>query len=153
MNHTIDIRRATLADAEVIAEFNAALAAETEDKTLDRSTLAAGVRSVLEDSSKGTYFVACIDGSPVGQLMITYEWSDWRNGWFWWIQSVYVAAAHRRKGVFRALFDHVADQARSAADVIGLRLYMEEANHAARATYRSLGMKETTYRVLEKHPL
>jgi GNAT superfamily N-acetyltransferase len=147
------IRRAIAADAPVIVEFNQRLAQESEGKTLDPDRLAAGVRAGLADPRKALYFVAEDDGSVVGQMMITFEWSDWRNGWVWWIQSVYVRADARRRGVFRALYEHVAGLARADREVIGLRLYVERENHAAQQTYLRMGMEWTSYLVLERYPL
>ena len=143
------IRKARLSDCAVIAEFNARLAWETEQLHLDAPTGRRGVRALLRDATKGTYFVATIDDVIVGQLLITTEWSDWRNGNFWWIQSVYVAAAHRKSGVFRALFDHVRKLARSRRDVCGLRLYVEQNNVRAQSTYTKLGMDKTHYVIFE----
>jgi ribosomal protein S18 acetylase RimI-like enzyme len=147
------VRPATPADADTIIEFNRLLAQESESKTLDLNLLGPGVRAGLADPHKGRYFVAEDAGASAGQMGITYEWSDWRNGWFWWIQSVYVRSEHRRRGVFRALFDYVQAAAKSDPTVIGLRLYVERDNAAAQKTYRSLGMVETGYFVLEKYPL
>lgn len=147
------IRRATPADTAVVVEFNRRLAFESEDKILDLDLLHAGVAAVLADANKAWYFVAEERGQIVGQIMITFEWSDWRNGWIWWIQSVYVPAEHRRRGVFRSLYEHVASAARQDPHVIGLRLYVERENHNAQQTYLRLGMKETTYFVLERYPL
>jgi len=149
----LSIRRGLPADAAVIAEYNQRLARESEGKSLDGPTLAAGVAAVLADETRGTYYVAEEGGRVVGQLMITLEWSDWRNGWLWWIQSVYVHPDARRLGVFRALYDHAAAEARRRGDVAGLRLYVERDNAAARATYARLGMGETGYLVLERCPL
>jgi len=103
----LTLRDATREDEAIIAEFNSRLARETEHRSLNSAILLAGVRSLLSDPGKGRYFVAEHAGKVVGQLMITYEWSDWRNGWFWWIQSVYVDGSFRGKGVFKRLFDHV----------------------------------------------
>jgi ribosomal protein S18 acetylase RimI-like enzyme len=147
------VRAAALADAETVVDFNALLASETEGKTLDRTLLAPGVRAGLADPHKGRYFVALDQGRIVGQMAITYEWSDWRNGWFWWIQSVYVRPEYRRRGVFRALFEYVQSAAKNDSEVIGLRLYVERDNLAAQKTYRTLGMDDTGYFVLEKYPL
>jgi GNAT superfamily N-acetyltransferase len=147
------IRRATTTDAPVIVEFNRRLAQESEGKTLDAEVIAAGVRAGLADPRKALYFVAEAEGSVVGQMMITFEWSDWRNGWVWWIQSVYVRADFRRRGVFRALYEHVAGLARQDPEVIGLRLYVERDNHAAQQTYLRMGMQWTSYLVLERYPL
>ncbi len=145
----IIIRRGTIDDAATIAEFNAAMALETEALTLDRRTLDAGVRAALADEAKAVYFLAEVDGRVVGQLMITHEWSDWRNGPLWWIQSVYVQKDHRRRGVFRALYLHARDEAKRAG-AVGVRLYVEENNHVGQSTYRSLGMSMTHYRVMEE---
>jgi ribosomal protein S18 acetylase RimI-like enzyme len=147
------IRRATSQDSEVVVDFNRRLAEESEGKKLDQALLKAGVGQALADSNKALYFLAEDAGLVVGQIMITTEWSDWRNGWFWWIQSVYVRPESRRRGVFRALFEHVTQAARQDPSVIGLRLYVDEDNHAAQETYRRLGMTETGYFVLEKHPM
>lgn len=144
------IRRATPADAAVIAEFNARLAAETEGVTLAPATIAGGVASVLADPAKGHYFVAEDGGEVVGQLLITYEYSDWRDGWLWWIQSVYVRQDHRRQGVFRSLYEHVEARALADPTVAGIRLYVEHENHAAQQTYLRLGMHQTGYLVMEK---
>ncbi|HLF20039.1 MAG TPA: GNAT family N-acetyltransferase [Bacteroidota bacterium] len=145
----ITIRPATVNDASIIADFNALMAEETEGRLLDRNKLMEGVRSVLTDASKGVYYVAEIDGAVVGQLMITYEWSDWRSGNFWWIQSVYVRKEHRGKRIFRALFDHVMNMAKARKDVCGVRLYVEKHNRRAREAYEKLGMKKTAYRLYE----
>ena len=150
---TLTIRRAAPADAPTVIEFNRRLAEETEGKALDAAALAAGVAAGLADPAKAWYFVAEEDGVPLGQLMLTFEWSDWRNGWFWWIQSVYVRADARRRGVFRRLYDHVAALARRQPDVIGLRLYVEHGNGAAQQTYTHLGMTPAGYLVFEKYPL
>src|SRR5207302_786408 len=108
----LTVRRATPDDAPIIVEFNRRLAEESEGKTLDLNVLRAGVAAVLADPHKGPYFLAEADGVPVGQMQVTYEFSDWRNGWFWWIQSVYVRPESRRQGVFKALYHHVAETAK-----------------------------------------
>jgi GNAT superfamily N-acetyltransferase len=143
------IRVARPDDAPVIVEFNAAIARETEGRELDRALLGPGVAALLADPAKGRYFVAELDGAVVGQTMVTWEWSDWRNGTFWWIQSVYVAPAHRRQGVFGALYRHVYDAARGDPGVCGVRLYMEHHNERARRVYLALGMQASGYEVLE----
>jgi len=150
---TLSIRKATPADAATIVEFNRRLALETEDKVLDPEVLAAGVAAALADRHKAVYFVAVEDQYIVGQLSITLEWSDWRNGWLWWFQSVYVLPAARRRGVFKALYQHVHQTARADREVIGLRLYVEKDNHAAQQTYLRLGMEGTPYLLLQKYPL
>jgi GNAT superfamily N-acetyltransferase len=149
----VQIRAATIADADTIAEYNARLAWETETKALDRPTLAAGVRAVLADPTKGRYLLADHAGQVVGQLMVTFEWSDWRNGYFWWLQSVYVRSDARQAGVFRALFAALQAEAHAAGNVIGLRLYVEQHNHAAQLTYQRLGLTATEYQLFEQCPL
>ena len=145
----LTIRRGEPRDAAVIAEFNRRMAWETEHKALDPAVLARGVGRVFSDPARGFYLVAESAGAVVGQLMVTYEWSDWRDGWFWWVQSVYVREDHRRRGVFRALYEAVLAQARSAGDVTGVRLYVERDNTRAQATYRQLGMGDAGYLVWE----
>ena len=149
MSDAIHIRRATSADAEFIVESNIAMALETEEMALDEGVVRPGVAAVLADASLGFYLVAEIGGSPAGQLMVTYEWSDWRNGLFWWIQSVYVRPEFRRRGVYRALHSHVADEARVAGGVCGLRLYVEQDNTTAQQVYESLDMYRTRYQMYE----
>ncbi|HTU17286.1 MAG TPA: GNAT family N-acetyltransferase [Gemmataceae bacterium] len=150
---TLSIRRAVLADAAVVSEFNRLLAQESEGKTLDAAVLAAGVAAGLADPAKSVYFLAEEDGAAVGQIMYTMEWSDWRNGWFWWIQSVYVRAEARRRGIFRALYEHVHQAARADGQVIGLRLYVERGNQIAQETYQRMGMESAGYLVFERYPL
>jgi GNAT superfamily N-acetyltransferase len=138
---TVTIRDARLDDAETVVDFNCRLAWETEHKRLNPAVIGPGVAEALRRPEYAKYFIAESAGSEiVGQMMITYEWSDWRNGLFWWIQSVYVAESARRRGVFRALYKHVESLARNTPGVIGLRLYVEHENAAALATYRNLGM-------------
>lgn len=144
---SIRVRPARLDDAPFIVESNCRMALETEGLTLDPATVRPGVRAVLQEASKGLYFLAEADGLPVGQLMITYEWSDWRNGNIWWIQSVYVVPEFRRRGAFTALYRHVEDLSRRSG-ATGLRLYVEENNAAAQETYRRLGMRMAHYRVM-----
>lgn len=145
----VTIREAVPSDTAVVTDFNLRLAEETEDLRLDRGIVSAGVEALLRDRSKGFYFVAEESGQVVGQVMITYEWSDWRNGNIWWLQSVYVHPDFRRKGVFRALFAHVRRLAFSRPDVWGLRLYMHSGNRRARSAYEELGMLRTHYEVFE----
>ncbi len=146
---TATIRTATPADLETLACWAEAMALETEGKMLDPATLRAGIAAGLADPRKARYFVAERGGSPVGTLMLTTEWSDWRDGWWWWIQSVYVAPDARRHGVFRALYAHVEAEARATPGVCGLRLYVENDNARAQATYAALGMRDAHYRVFE----
>ena len=144
------VRSATAADIDVIVQFNAAMAVETEAKTLDPKVLRAGVAAVLAEARRGFYLIAEHAGEVAGCLMITYEWSDWRNGDWWWLQSVYVRPEHRRGGVFRALYAEVERLARARADVVGVRLYVERDNVHAQRTYQSLGMHEDAYRMYSK---
>jgi GNAT superfamily N-acetyltransferase len=144
------IREAALDDAGVIAQFNINLAWETEHLKLGPETVAAGVKRLIQNRPRGVYYVAEESGRVVGQLCLTYEWSDWRNGNFWWIQSVYVEAAARGRGVFTALFEHVQSLARADQEVCGLRLYMEQDNERARRAYLKLGLLQTHYQVFEK---
>ena len=135
----------------MIAAFNIRLAKETEDLALEPETICRGVEALFEDPSRGLYFVA---ESPetaevAGQIMITYEWSDWRNGNIWWIQSVYVKPEFRGRGVFGALFEHVQELARARPGVCTLRLYMDKHNERARKAYGKAGLRETNYQVFE----
>lgn len=147
------IRRATAADEDTIVAFNAAIAWETEHLKLDESVLRQGVRAGLTDPAKGFYTVAELNGEVVGQMLVTFEWSDWRNGYFWWIQSVYVRADARRGGVFRGLFEHIRNAAIAEPDVIGLRLYVERENTRAQSAYTALGMVEEGYALFGQFPL
>ncbi len=143
------VRDAGPADAAFIAACNAAMALETESRVLDSRIAMRGVTQGLARPDLCRYFVAECDGRLVGQLMITYEWSDWRAGLFWWIQSVYVEKAFRRQGVFRALQEHVSAAARTDAGVCGLRLYVDEHNARAIDTYRNLGFVPSGHLVYE----
>lgn len=136
----LKIRSAARPDAPTIVEFNRRLALETEAKRLDPDVLARGVELALERPELCRYFLAEANGRIVGQTMLTYEWSDWRAGVFWWIQSVYVQAEHRGRGVFRALFEQIAELAKAEPEVCGLRLYVEQHNATALSTYERLGM-------------
>lgn len=146
----ITIRDSARVDIPHLVEWNAAMARETEGKTLDRDVLARGVAAVFDDPRRGFYLVAERDGEPVGCLLITFEWSDWRNGDWWWLQSVYVVSNARRGGVFRALYAEVERRARAAPGVIGLRLYVERDNARAQKTYAALGMDEELYRMFRR---
>ena len=146
----MQVRLATPQDAPVLIEFNAAMALETEQKELLPEVIGAGVRSLLGNPASGFYMVAEKDHRVVGSLMITKEWSDWRNGTFWWIQSVYVRPELRRQGVYKLLYRHVQDLAADDPAVCGFRLYVEHENARAQATYRALGMKQTRYLVFEE---
>jgi len=142
----ITIRPARLEDAERIASFQEAMALETENKTLDPERALAGVRHGLEDPHKARYFVAEREGEVVAALGLSFEWSDWRDGWYWWIQSVYTVPEARGQGAYRALYEEVHAQAEAREDVLGIRLYVEVHNQRARAVYERLGMLEAPYR-------
>jgi ribosomal protein S18 acetylase RimI-like enzyme len=142
------IRKATPHDLRALVAGNVALAAETEQLRLDEGTLTAGIAALLDGRAPGGYWVAIDAGTVVGQLMITFEWSDWRNRMVWWIQSVYVAPRARQAGVFRALYDQVAREAQSAG-AAGLRLYVDTTNTRAQQVYSAIGMNGDHYRVFE----
>ncbi len=146
----ISIRKATPADLDTIVEYNQGIATETEGKQLDLATLTAGVKGILEDDSKGEYFVAEADGRVIGQIMYTREWSDWRNGELLWLQSVYVHADYRGRGIFGQLLARLQEIADSNPDVVGLRLYVEEENKTAQGTYLKHGFKLPGYLVMER---
>jgi GNAT superfamily N-acetyltransferase len=149
----VTVRQATVDDVDVLTEFSAAMALETEQRALDRGRLRAGTLAVLERSDRGQFYVAeaeDADGThPVGQCLITYEWSDWRNAQFWWIQSVYVRPEWRRRGVYRRMHGRIHDLARSQSGVCGLRLYVERHNEVARSAYQSLKMVQAPYEIWE----
>ena len=146
---SILVRQASTPDRDRIGLFNQAMARETEGRELDRRTVTRGVEAVLGDPALGRYFVAEKGEAIVGQVMVTTEWSDWRTGPVWWIQSVYVSKQHRRQGIYRRLHEHVRSTARREK-VIGLRLYVERDNGPAQATYRSLGMDSSQYLLFEE---
>lgn len=143
------VRNAELADAPIIAKFNSAMALETEGRELDPELISAGVTALLEDGSKGQYWIAEDSNRAVGQIMVTYEWSDWRNGFMWWIQSVYVTKESRRTGVFSALYNHVESLAKNDSQCCGIRLYVERENKRAQNTYFAVGMADPGYLVME----
>lgn len=148
------IRAANLEDVQSIITFSAAMALETENRRLDEARLREGTLSLLRTASYGFFMVAELrDGKQhtlIGQLMITYEWSDWRNGVFWWIQSVYVDPAWRRRGVFRRMHGEVVSQAKADPKVCGVRLYVEQDNRTAETVYQRVGLTRSAYRVYEK---
>jgi ribosomal protein S18 acetylase RimI-like enzyme len=147
----MNIRIAQKEDVASLVEFNQAMALETEGKQLDSQTLLGGVEAVFDDSKKGFYVVAEADGAIVGGLMITYEWSDWRGQWFWWIQSVYILPDHRGKGVYRLLYDFVKEKASGEKNVYGFRLYVEKENELAQKVYEKLGMESSHYLMYEEN--
>jgi GNAT superfamily N-acetyltransferase len=144
-----EIRRAGPGDVDRIVLFNQAMARETEGRELDRGILRDGVERLLEDPRRGVYWVAELDGEVAAQLLVTTEWSDWRNAEVWWIQSVYVSREHRREGLYRALHATVRRAAREAG-AAGLRLYVDRDNVPAQETYASLGMRRSNYRMYEE---
>ncbi len=146
----MNIRRATISDAHDIIDFNIAMALETEGKVLKRTEIESGVHGLFNHSEYGFYMVAEFEGQIIGSLMITYEWSDWRNGVFWWIQSVYVRPEFRRKGVYRSMYLVIKELASSESAVCGFRLYVERDNAIAQRTYTKLGMSETHYKLFEE---
>jgi GNAT superfamily N-acetyltransferase len=145
----IQVRAALPGDVGAIAAGNIAMALEAEHKHLHPPTVHRGVQAVFDTPGHGRYFIAEIDGRIVGQAMYTYEWSDWRNGAFWWFQSVYVVPDARRLGVFRALYRHIEELARADPNVCGLRLYVERDNARAQQTYARCGMQDAGYLVME----
>lgn len=145
----IVVRRAGSGDLEALVRFNCGIALETEGLALDPDVLRAGLARVLADRALGFYTVAEVGGSVAGCMLITFEWSDWRNGMIWWIQSVYVAREARERGVFSALFARVDREARATPGVLGFRLYVDEGNERAQAVYLRRGLSPTRYRVFE----
>ncbi|MDE3018375.1 MAG: GNAT family N-acetyltransferase [Nitrospirota bacterium] len=150
----IVIRPAQVGDLDVLVNFSLAMALETEGRQLDRERLRQGTQTLLEEPARGFYLVAEAQGEPgpivVGQLMITFEWSDWRNATFWWIQSVYVHPEWRRQGIYRTMHRHVLREAKDRKDVCGLRLYVEKDNQGAQTVYRRVGLSPSIYQVFEE---
>ncbi len=145
----INLRIADERDVNALVEFNRAMALETESLELSIETLTSGVRNLLANPQYGFYVIA-EDQSPVGSLMITFEWSDWRDGLFWWVQSVYVKHEYRRRGIYTRLYKFVKELALKDARVRGFRLYVERENIAAQSTYQRLGMTESHYKMFEE---
>ena len=145
----MEIRRAIPEDWSAIASFQVAMALETEDVNLDPIVVEKGVKAVFNDPSKGHYFVADDNGEVVGSLMITFEWSDWRNGNVWWIQSVYIKADYRRKGVFSQMYKHIKSIVEADENLRGIRLYVDKTNQKAQKTYANLGMDSHHYCMFE----
>jgi len=148
--NSITVRPARQDDVSLMARWAEAMALETEDKQLDAEVVRRGIQRAFDDPAKGRYFIAEEGGRPVGTLMLTWEWSDWRDGWWWWIQSVYVDTGYRRRGVYRSLYAHVLALAQADPQVRGLRLYVEQENTNARRTYEFLGMQNAGYAMYEK---
>ena len=149
MSPALHLRPAHAGDVPRLRDWACAMALETEHKVLDPDTVQRGIHAVLDQPRRGAYFVAERGGEAAGTLMLTYEWSDWRNADWWWIQSVYVAPEHRRQGVYAALYAHVLAAAQANPDVCGLRLYVERDNANAQRTYEALGMADAGYRMYE----
>jgi|SRR6056297_3954925 len=149
MKSTLSIRKATKSDIETIAQFNINMALETENKVLPREIITKGVETLINNNHLGFYLMAEKDSKVVGSLMITTEWSDWRNGLFWWVQSVYVIKDYRRQGIYSALYEHVKKLSKKEP-VCGFRLYVEKENKIAQKTYETLGMYKTGYLLYEE---
>lgn len=145
----MNIRKALNKDIDVIARYNYNLAYETENKILNMNILTKGVEAIIKDENKGIYHVCEINGEVVGQIMYTFEWSDWRNGTFLWIQSVYVNKEFRGMGVFKSLYKFIRDIADNDNNICGIRLYVEKENTIAKKTYKNIGMKECNYYIYE----
>lgn len=146
----IQIRKAKVEEVNLIIDFQQKMAWETEKLKLDENELTAGVRAVFHDSAKGCYFVALEDNIIIGSLMITYEWSDWRNRTVYWIQSVYVLPEHRQKGVYKALYAHILSLMNEDEKVGGVRLYVDKSNRIAQTVYTKMGMNGDHYQLFER---
>lgn len=149
MTNAISTRKAVLSDAKILSDFNCAMALETENKTLDANVVLRGVKRMINEPQRGFYLLLEIDNKVQASLMITYEWSDWRDADFWWIQSVYVAPEARRQGHYSRLYNEIKRMAKDA-NVCGIRLYAETQNHSAQTTYTTLGMHECEYTMFEE---
>lgn len=145
----VQVREGRREDAATIIEFQVAMALETEEVTLDRDILSRGVTAIFDTPSLGRYFVAESDGRVIASLLITYEWSDWRNGMVWWIQSVYTLPEFRKRGVYAALYAHIRAQVEPNPNIRGIRLYVDNRNVDAQKVYARLGMEGEHYRVFE----
>ena len=145
----IQIRNAAPTDITFIAESQLLMAMETEQLQLDKETVFHGARAIFDDNTKGFYIIAESADGIAGCLMITPEWSDWRNAWMWWIQSVYVLPAFRKSGVFAQMYTHIQQMAQQRSDVRGIRLYVDNTNLKAREVYKCVGMSDEHYRTFE----
>ncbi len=150
MSEHISVRKGQERDCQVLVDFNIAMARETEGKELSRKVVSEGVRNLLRNPQNGFYVIAERGNDVTGCLMVTTEWSDWRNGEFWWIQSVYVKPEFRRQGIYRTLYDFVRSKAAEKDNVCGFRLYVEQKNAVAQQTYRQMGMEEAPYKIFEE---
>lgn len=146
----MNIRLAEKRDVTALVEFNQAMALETEGKQLHAETLKSGVSAVFEDPNKGFYVVADVNGEIAGGLLVTFEWSDWRNGWFWYVQSVYILPRHRGRSIYSRLYEFVKDLATERGNICGFRLYVEKENQHAQRVYEKVGMTETYYLMYEE---
>lgn len=146
----ITIRKSRPDDIEVLADFQRRLAAESENIQLDKPVVRKGLQALFDDPAKGIYYLAESEGEVVGCHLITYEWSDWRNGMVWWLQSVYVVESHRKQGVFKQMYQNLMNILNSDPNVIGLRLYVDKSNFRAQQVYSSMGMNGDHYTVFEK---
>lgn len=144
----VTIRKANRHDSDAIIGFQQKMAWETENLTLDRAVLDKGVAAVFENPGRGQYYVAENEGTVIASLLITYEWSDWRNSDVWWFQSVYVLPDYRRSGVFRQMYLYIKEEGEKQG-IAGLRLYVESNNKRAMATYEALGMHSEHYTMYE----
>ncbi|MHC1708578.1 MAG: GNAT family N-acetyltransferase [Bacteroidales bacterium] len=144
-----NIKTAEPSHIETIVNFQLLMAIESEGITLDQEILSKGVKAVFADPAKGKYFLCQQEGKVIASLLITYEWSDWRNGMVWWIQSVFVSPDYRKSGVFRAMFENIRQQALNDPGVRGIRLYVDNGNTPALQVYQNIGMNGDHYRVFE----
>lgn len=150
MTQNYEICRGETTDIETIVQFQIAMAMESEGTALDREKVRKGVTSAMKDDSKGTYFVARRHGQAIGSMMLTLEWSDWNNGWYWWIQGVYVMPEHRQAGVFKAMYTYLKEAAKEQG-IPEIRLYVDKTNIKAQNAYHKLGMQESHYMIFEDH--
>ena len=146
----ISIRVANIQDVAALVDFNQSMALETENKKLDSAILSKGVGELIADPNKGFYLVAEQNSQVVGSLMVTTEWSDWRNAVFWWIQSVYIVPQSRRQGIYALLYTKVKELAQKNGNICGFRLYVEKENTIAQRTYEAMGMKQSHYLMYEE---
>lgn len=144
----IIITKGQIEDIENIAQFQVDMAMESEGTQLDKDTVTKGVSAAMADENKGLYYIARVDGKAVGSLMLTREWSDWNNGWYWWIQSVYVAPDYRRQGVYKSMYQAVCTDAKQQ-NIAQVRLYVDKTNTRGQEVYSSLGMQESHYLIYE----
>lgn len=150
MKEEIKIRQGIVDDTKELVQFMLEMAFETEHLELDETVLFKGIQNCLRDPKKGCYYIAEIEHKAVACLMTTFEWSDWRNTWVIWIQSVYVKPENRRKGIYKKMYEHINDICNNNIEYAGIRLYVDKTNHSAIKTYADLGMNGNHYQVFEK---